>query len=94
MRVNGTDLERLRRENAELRLERELLKKLRPSSSPSTIGKACRVIEAAKASYPVKRMGELLEVPRSGTTSGAHVAAAGRPIAAAACRAGRQRRGA
>ena len=33
------ELERLRRENAELRLDREFLKRPRPSSSPSTTGR-------------------------------------------------------
>jgi transposase len=34
------ELDRLRRENAELRLDREFLKKPRPSSSPSRTGRA------------------------------------------------------
>ncbi|WP_086009213.1 IS3 family transposase [Mycobacterium xenopi] len=61
------ELERLRRENAELRLDREFLKKaaglLRLRTAPV---EAYRVIEAKKATYPVKRMCECLEVSRSG----------------------------
>jgi transposase-like protein len=60
------ELQRLRRENAELRLDREFLKNPRPSSSPSTTGRAYRVIEADKTGYTVQRMCELLEVSRSG----------------------------
>ena len=45
------ELQRLRRENAELRLDREFLKNPRPSSSPSTTGRAYRVIEADKTGY-------------------------------------------
>jgi transposase InsO family protein len=61
------ELERLRRENAELRLDREFLKKsrglLRLRTQPV---EAYRVIEAEKATYTIKRMCELLEVSRSG----------------------------
>ncbi len=61
------ELERLRRENAELRLDREFLKKsrglLRLRAQPV---EAYRVIEAEKASYPIKPMCELLEVSRAG----------------------------
>ncbi len=61
------ELERLRRENAELRLDREFLKKsrglLRLRTQPV---EAYWVIEAEKASYPIKRMCELLQMSRSG----------------------------
>ncbi|MGH3958011.1 IS3 family transposase [Mycobacterium sp.] len=61
------ELERLRRENAELCLDREFLKKaaglLRLRTQPV---EAYRVIEAEKATYSIKRMCELLEVSRSG----------------------------
>ena len=61
------ELERLRRENAELRLDRAVFEKsrglLRLRTEPV---EAYRVIEAEKATYTVKRMCELLEVSRSG----------------------------
>jgi transposase-like protein len=61
------ELEHLRRENAELRLDREFLKKsrglLRFRAEPV---EAYRVIEAEKAIYRVKRMCALLDVSRSG----------------------------
>ncbi|HEX3205170.1 MAG TPA: IS3 family transposase [Propionibacteriaceae bacterium] len=61
------ELERLRRENAELRLDRAFLKKaaglLRLRTEPV---EAYRVIEAEKATYTVRRMCDLLEVSRSG----------------------------
>ena len=61
------ELERLRRENAELRLDREFLKKAAAFFvSEQEPVEAYRVIEAEKAIYTVSRMCALLEVSRSG----------------------------
>jgi transposase len=45
------ELERLRRENAELRLDREFLKKPRPSSSPNTTGRSLQ--DDARRPFPL-----------------------------------------
>ena len=60
------ELERLRRENKELLLDGQFVKKPRPSSFPNKPVEACRLIEAKKATYTIKRMSERLEVSRSG----------------------------
>ncbi|MGW3484008.1 IS3 family transposase [Rhodococcus indonesiensis] len=61
------ELERLRRENSELRVDREFLKKsrglLRIRAEPVD---AYRLIDSEKAHYSVVRMTRLLEVSRSG----------------------------
>ncbi|MEE6169639.1 MULTISPECIES: IS3 family transposase [unclassified Mycolicibacterium] len=61
------ELERLRKENAELRLDREFLKRsgglLRLRTEPVD---AYRIVEAEKANYSIVRMCRLLTVSRSG----------------------------
>ncbi|WP_435825843.1 IS3 family transposase [Mycolicibacterium austroafricanum] len=77
------ELERLRKENAELRLDRQFLKKsrglLRLRTEPVD---AYVLIEAEKATYAITRMCELLEVSRSGFYKWRKTQAAGPSLAA------------
>ncbi len=57
------ELRRLRKEHAELRLDREFLKR---AAAFFVSVEAYRVIEAEKATSPIKRRCELLKVSRSG----------------------------
>jgi len=74
------ELERLRRENAELRLDREFLKKVSLLRLRTQPVEAYRVIEAEKATYSIKRMCGLLEVSHArATTNGVNPVTADPP---------------
>lgn len=67
MPMSVPSLTRLRREVAELRMDRAVLEKQQPSLRPRTrTERMFAVIDVEKANHSITRMAELLGVPRSG----------------------------